>query len=709
MSQSDNSCQPDRDALQEAARAALQAGNFAAAVRAYSDLIAFDPTHAEPYYKRGNAHNALAESHAALADYDRAIALDAGYANAHCNRGTVLERLERWEEALASYDRAIALNPTDFLAHYNRAWVFKQLGRLDQALDDYARAIELNPGYFAAHVNRGYVLQDLQRHEPAVQSFDRAIELNAAYADAHRARGSSLVALGRFADALASFDRAIALEPRDAAAHHGRAFVLFCLKDREGAIAGYDQVVALDPDYRFVAGSRLHARALICDWTDAERDTERLSAALRTRRPVCQPFVAMTLIDSPELQRIAAEVWVREMYPPNPALGPLAPRQRAAKIRLGYFSPDFRTHAVAQLIAELFELHDRSRFEVTGFAFGPDAGNDELRRRLQRGFDRFIDVRSRTDLEVAALARELEIDIAVDLAAFTEESRTNIFAMRAAPIQVNFLGYPGTSGAGYMDYLIADRTLIPEAQRTHYSEKILFMPHSYQINDSQRKIAAESISRAALKLPQVGFVFCCFNNNFKIRAETFASWMRILERVPRSVLWLLEDNALAARNLRAAAQRLQVDPERLVFAPRTSPAQHLARQRCADLFLDCLPYNAHTTASEALWAGLPILTLAGESFAARVAASLLRALEMPELVTATRDEYEALAVRLANQPEELRRLRDQLANKRATAPLFDPVRYARSLEAGFVQMVERHDAGLPPADLVAADRSGGHR
>jgi predicted O-linked N-acetylglucosamine transferase (SPINDLY family) len=695
--------------LQEAARAALQAGNFAAAVRAYSDLIAFDPTHAEPYYKRGNAHNALAESHAALADYDRAIALDAGYANAHCNRGTVLERLERWEEALASYDRAIALNPTDFLAHYNRAWVFKQLGRLDQALDDYARAIELNPGYFAAHVNRGYVLQDLQRHEPAVQSFDRAIELNAAYADAHRARGSSLVALGRFADALASFDRAIALEPRDAAAHHGRAFVLFCLKDREGAIAGYDQVVALDPDYRFVAGSRLHARALICDWTDAERDTERLSAALRTRRPVCQPFVAMTLIDSPELQRIAAEVWVREMYPPNPALGPLAPRQRAAKIRLGYFSPDFRTHAVAQLIAELFELHDRSRFEVTGFAFGPDAGNDELRRRLQRGFDRFIDVRSRTDLEVAALARELEIDIAVDLAAFTEESRTNIFAMRAAPIQVNFLGYPGTSGAGYMDYLIADRTLIPEAQRTHYSEKILFMPHSYQINDSQRKIAAESISRAALKLPQVGFVFCCFNNNFKIRAETFASWMRILERVPRSVLWLLEDNALAARNLRAAAQRLQVDPERLVFAPRTSPAQHLARQRCADLFLDCLPYNAHTTASEALWAGLPILTLAGESFAARVAASLLRALEMPELVTATRDEYEALAVRLANQPEELRRLRDQLANKRATAPLFDPVRYARSLEAGFVQMVERHDAGLPPADLVAADRSGGHR
>ncbi len=702
MSQSDNSCQPTSETLQERARFELQAGHFAAAVHAYTDLIACDPTRAEPYYKRGNAFNALEDWHAALADYDRAIALDAGYANAYCNRGTVLERLKRWEEALLSYGRAIELNPGDFLAHYNRASVHRQLGRYEDALVDYGHAIELNGDYFAAYVNRGYVLQDLRRYEPAVASFDRAIELNSEYAAAHRARGNSLGLLGQFAAAIASFERAIELEPRDAESHHDRGFAQLCLRQLKAAIASFDRVLAIDPDYRFVASWRLHAKALICDWTDAAPELERMSVALRSRRPVCHPFFALSLLDSPELQRLAAEVWVREICPPNAALGAIAPRRRAAKIRVGYFSPDFRTHAVAQLIAELFEIHDRSRFEITGFAFGPEAGNDDLRRRLQRSFDRFIDVRSRSDLEVAALARELEIDIAVDLAVFTEHSRPNIFALRAAPIQVNFLGYPGTSGAPYMDYLVADRVLIPDAHRSHYSEKILFMPHSYQINDSQRKIAPDSHSRAALGLPEDGFVFCCFNNNFKIRPDTFASWMRIIGQVPTSVLWLLEDNPLAARNLREAAARLGVDPERLVFAPRTAPSQHLSRQRCADLFLDCLPYNAHTTASDALWAGLPVLTLAGDSFAARVAASLLRALDLPELVTSTREEYEASAVRLSTHPEILRGLRDKLARNRASAPLFDPARYVKHLEALFTEIHERYLAGLPPADLFAA-------
>ena len=692
----------DWDSLNAVARAALQAGDFEGAVRAYSDVIARNSAHAEAYYKRANALAALGRLEAALGDYDRAIALDAGYAHAYCNRGAVLERLERREEALASHDRAIALNSSDFLAHYNRASVLKSLRRFDEALVDYERAIELNAEYFEAYVNRGCVLQELQRHEAAVASLDRAIELNPRYARAFEARGDSLLLLGRFDAAIASFDRAIALAPEDADAHHGRGFAQFCLKRLEAAIESYDQVIALQPEYRYVAGTRIYCKAQICDWAGEAADTAHIADSLQRRRAVCWPFSALALFDSPQLQRLAAEIWVQDTCPASAALGAIAPRQHGAKIRVGYFSADFRTHPVAALIAELFELHDRSRFEITAFAFGPES-NDEMRLRLQRAFDRFIDVRTRTDAEVALLARELGIDIAVDLTGFTEHSRPKIFALRAAPIQVSFLGYPGTSGAPYMDYIVADRVLIPSAQREHYSEKILYMPNSYQANDSQRRIADEGHARSDWQLPGVGFVFCCFNNNFKIRPATFAIWLRILARVENSVLWLFEENPLAAQNLRKEAANCGVDPARLVFARRTSPAQHLSRQRAADLFLDTLPYNAHTTASDALWAGLPVLTLAGQSFAARVASSLLHAVGLPELVTSTPGEYEALAVRLAGDPELLGNIREKLVRNRADLPLFDTARFAKHVEAGFAQIHERHLAGLPPADILVAE------
>ncbi len=668
-------------------------------MRAYGDVIARNSAHAEAYYKRANALSALGRLEAALEDYDRAIALDAGYAHAYCNRGTVLERLERRDEALASHDRAIALNSGDFLARYNRASVLKSLKRFDEALVDYERAIELNAEYFEAYVNRGCVLQELQRHEAAVASLDRAIELNPRYARAFEARGDSLLFLGRFDAAIASFDRAIALAPEDADAHHGRGFAQFCLKRLEAAIESYDRVIALEPEYRYVAGTRAFSKAQICDWAGDAAEIARIAVALERRRAVCWPFPALALFDSPQLQRLAAEIWVRDTCPPNAALGAIAPRQHGDKIRVGYFSADFRTHPVAALIAELFELHDRSRFEIIAFAFGPES-NDEMRLRLQRAFDRFIDVRTRTDAEVAVLARELEIDIAVDLTGFTEHSRPKIFAFRVASIQVSFLGYPGTSGAPYMDYIVADRVLIPAAQREHYSENVVYMPNSYQANDSRRQIAKEGHTRSDWQLPGEGFVFCCFNNNFKIRPATFAIWLRILARVENSVLWLLEDNPLAAQNLRQEAANGGVDPGRLVFARRTSPAQHLARQRAADLFLDTLPYNAHTTASDALWAGLPVLTLAGQSFAARVASSLLHAVGLPELVTSTPAEYEALAVRLAGDPELLRQMREKLARNHEAPPLFDTARFAKHLEAGFAEMHERHLAGLPAADIL---------
>ena len=369
-------------------------------------------------------------------------------------------------------------------------------------------------------------------------------------------------------------------------------------------------------------------------------------------------------------------------------------RNRSDKIRLGYYSADFHNHATAYLMAELFERHDKNQFELFAFSFGP-AQNDAMRKRLSAAFDQFIDVRNPSDKAIAQLSRQLEIDIAVDLKGYTQNARSGIFAYRAAPIQASYLGYPGTMGTHTIDYLIADKTLIPQASQPYYAEKIVYLPHSYQVNDRQRAIAAITPTRASLGLPDKGFVFCCFNNNFKILPATFDIWMRILKQIENSVLWLFEDNPSAARNLRHEAQTRGVAADRLIFAPRMPLPEHLARHRAADLFLDTLPYNAHTTASDALWAGLPVLTCMGEAFASRVAASLLNAIDLPELITTTAQAYEALAVSLAMNPARLQHIKYKLAHNQLTTPLFNTAIFTRHLENAYTQMIERYHADVP--------------
>jgi predicted O-linked N-acetylglucosamine transferase (SPINDLY family) len=350
-------------------------------------------------------------------------------------------------------------------------------------------------------------------------------------------------------------------------------------------------------------------------------------------------------------------------------------------------------------MAELFELHDKSQFELFGFSFGATQ-NDEMRQRLEKSFDQFIEVGGLSDNEIAQLTRGLNIDIGIDLKGFTQHSRAGIFAYRAAPIQVNYLGYPGTMGAEYIDYLIADKTLIPSPFEQFYSEKVVYLPHSYQANDRKRVISEKQFSRLEMGLPKQGFVYCCFNNNHKILPATFKSWMRILKAVDESVLWLLQDNSWAAENLKKEAQKEGIDEKRLVFAERMSPPEHLARHRQADLFLDTFPYNAHTTASDALWVGLPVITLAGESFASRVAASLLNAIGLPELITNTSEEYEVLAIDLAMNPQKLAIIKRTLADNRLTTPLFDAPRFTKNLEAAYIKMYERYRLGLQPDNIV---------
>jgi predicted O-linked N-acetylglucosamine transferase (SPINDLY family) len=432
----------------------------------------------------------------------------------------------------------------------------------------------------------------------------------------------------------------------------------------------------------------------ICSWLGLAEFLEDLSEKVVANEKVINPFPLLALNDDALLHKKSSEIYVQSRYPLNPVLGPIIKHPQSQKIRVGYFSADFKNHPVAFLIAQLFEMHDRNKFET--HAFSLVGASDEMRGRLAKAFDHFINIQTQSDVQVAQLARSFGIDIAVDLTGLTKDARTGIFAHRAAPIQVNYLGYPGTMGADYIDYIIADKTLISPELQSYYSEKVIYLPYSYQVNDRKRLISDRKFTRQELGLPEHGFIFCCFNNNFKILPATFEGWMRILKAVEGSVLWLFQDNSWAVENLKKEAEKQGISADRLVFAERMPLPEHLARHRQADLFLDTFPYNAHTTASDALWTGLPVLTLIGRSFASRVAASLLNAVGLPELITNTQEEYESLAIELAMNPQKLTDIKLKLDRNRLTTPLFDTPLFTKNLEDAYIKMHERYLEGLPP-------------
>ncbi len=609
-------------------------------------------------------------------------------------QGFALQQQERLEEAAAIYRRVLKNNPRDFDALHMLGLIAARKKNPSLAVELIRKAIEVNPCFAPAHSNLGASLKALQRVDEAVACYERAIALAPDTPEAHSNLGNTLRETRRPIEALACYDLAISLKPNYADAHYNRGNVLNDLRRRQEAAASFTRAFELNPQCEFLPGILIHAYHHVCEWGSFYQNNQFLGMKVQSREKASPPFPACMILDTPALQKLAAEVWMEAKCPPQGGGVLDGPVHRSGRIRLGYFSADFHDHATTYLMAELFELHDRDRFELFAFSFGP-AVQDGMRLRVSQAFDHFIDISHLTDSQAAGLSREMGIDIAVDLKGYTQDSRPGIFAHRGAPVQVNYLGYPGTMGAPYMDYLIADKVLIPEENQVHYAEKIAYLPHSYQVNDTKRQIADTQFTREALGLPADGFVFCCFNNSFKITPQTFDGWMRILQAVPGSVLWLLDDNSQASLNLRKEASVRGVDPQRLVFGGRIPLPEHLARQRLADLFLDTLPCNAHTTASDALWAGLPVLTLMGQSFAGRVAASLLMAMELPELVARSQDDYERKAIGWALNPGSLRDLRQKLQGNRLTTPLYDTPRFVRHIEEAFVQMHACRLAGLP--------------
>jgi len=668
-----------------------------AAAGFFKRALEINPNSGVAHFNLATALSESGDDIASLPHHAQAVKLSPNDQDAWVNYGRSLSNLKRRDGALICYENALDINPNNAVALINQGVLLVDLGRNEEALPSFEKALALSPSHPAVLSNIGNTLRNLQRFEEALSYYGRANELDPDCADTWFGKGDTLSNLKRYDEALTQYDRVIQLEPDNVDAWYKKANILSNLKRYDEAVAHFDQAIRLKPDRDFLCGDRLSAKMAICDWSDAETQFSELENKIKSNNNASTPFTVLTVNDSPSLQGKVGEQYAKN-FTANNSLGAIPKHPLREKIRVGYFSNDFHNHATAFLAVGLFEMHDRNKFEVTAFSFGPEK-KDKMRSRLISAFDKFIDVRNKSDQEIAQLSRELGIDIAVDLQGYQTSLRTGIFAYGTAPIQVNYLAYPGTMGAEYMDYIVADQTLIPLESQQYYSEKVAYLPSTYQPNDRHRAISDRLFTREEFGLPQTGFVFCCFNANYKITPKVFDGWMNILKEVHGSVLWLLEDSPIAIKNLQKEAVTRGVSSDRLIFAKLMNLPEHLARHRMADLFLDTLPYNAHTTASDALWAGLPVLTCIGQSFPSRVAASLLNAIHLPELIAHSQDDYEHLAIELATHPVKLVEIKQKLEYNRLTTPLFDTPLYTKHLEAAYTAMYERYQADLSPAHI----------
>jgi protein O-GlcNAc transferase len=696
---------PGDAALQRRLGNTLQAmGDLEGAAAAYRASLQLEPGSVRGHNNLGQVLLALGDRDGAVVCYQQAIALDGGYAIAHNNLGIVHHDEGAYEAAVRCFEKALSLQPAFAQAHHNCAGSLLRLGRYEAALAHCDEALAVNPGLPEAHCRRGDVLRHLNRLLDAHEAYGRAVQQKPGLAQAWVSLGRIMLMLEQPQEAVRYFELARPLQPElvDSRLEYGMA--LLACKQVEEAIAAHERVAQRAPQHWYLQGVIREARNHACDWRGLAEDRGRISDAVSAGQPATSPFVFLSLCDSLPLQLRCAQIYAAHEASsetePEPSWPAISSGRR--RLKIAYLSADFHSHATAVLMAGVFESHDRDRFETVAVSFGPP-DHSPMRQRLARAFDHFLDVQGMDDAAVARTVRDLGVDIAIDLKGYTTGMRAGILGRRCAPIQVSYLGYPGTLGMRQMDYLIADRIVVPPEHAQHYSEKIIWLPDSYQCNDDSRTVAKETPSRAQAGLPDRGFVFCCFNNNYKITPAVFDIWMRLLREAPGSVLWLLGDNVVATRNLRAEAKARGVEPDRLVFAERIGLEAHLARHRLGDLFLDTLPYNAHTTASDALWAGLPVLTCLGQAFAGRVGASLLNAVGLPELIAASLVEYEARALQLVRDPLRLADLRARLARNRLTQPLFDTGRFCHHLEAAYDILWQRYEGGMAP-DSFAVPR-----
>lgn len=706
-----------------AALAAQEEERYTDAEKLYNAVLKDSPNNALALHNLGTIRFRFGDYKSASDLISQSIAANNNTFEAHSNLGLSLATQKRMNEALVSYKTAISLRPENPEIHNHLAVALMELGQLDAAVESCRTAISLKPDFALAHYNLGVVLQRQSNIGPAITAFKNAITFFENFPEAYCNLGLALMAQGKREEAVEAYQKAVSLRPNFPEALNNLGQPLNELGRLDEAAEAYRLAAHYRPTYADAFVNLAHtlrksgklgeaiqacrkalevvpnnAKARVelislsrqtCDWSNATADNEFLLATARD----LEPFLLLPTPSTLAEQHFCARNWASRL--PRGVPFSHARNRDSPRIRVGYLSCDFHMHATAFLMAELFERHDRSKFEIFGYGYDRDDGSD-IRQRVIHGFDHFSDFYSVSATDAARKINDDHIDILVDLKGYTNATRTEIIVNRPAPIQVNYVGYPGTMGADFIDYVIADPTVAPMEHQPHYTEQIVHLPHCYQPNDTKRLIAETTISRRDCKLPEKGFVFCCFNAAFKIQPSFFAIWMRLLKAVPDSVLWLISAYSEVQPNLRREAQAHGVDPDRLIFASVITLPHHLARHKYADLFLDTLPYGAHTTASDALWAGLPVLTCMGDTFAGRVGSSALRAVGMPELITSSLEEYEARALDLALNPSKLDQIKQKLKQNIATTPMFDTAAYTKHLEAAYTHMWELWTSGRPP-------------
>ncbi len=694
----------DLKALAEQAVRSHQQGDWASAETLYQQILDEDPQLFGPHYYLGLMRMQQGRNDEAANYLQEALRISPDSAGARYSLGIALMALRRADQALAAFDAVMSTGAQDPRLFNHRGVALWNLKRPAEALASFDHALALEPQFAEAWGNRGLALRDLARPAEALASFDQVLASAPQSAAAWNSRGNVLRDMGRFDEAIESYGQAITIHPGYSEALNNRGYTWWSDKQEYApALADLERALELDPDHPYAAGEVLHLKMCVADWSGFEAGKAQLEADVHSGKRSARPFMFQAVSDDPANIQACSRIWARDIYLESPC----APHDRAArknckKIRLGYVSGEFREQATQILMAGLYEAHDRGKFELIALDNGYSDAS-AMRTRLEKSFDKWIDISLLSDEDAAAAIRAEEIDILVNLNGYFGKQRMGVFARRPAPVQVNYLGFPATLGAPYIDYIIADRHVIPEDEQRFYDEKVVTLPGSYQANDNKGRAMARTPSRAEAGLPAKGFVFCNFNNAYKLTPDTFAGWMRILKQVDDSVLWLLDSPAPFADNIRGEAKKHGIAGERIIFAPDRAPPDHLARLSLADLFLDSLPYNAHTTASDALWAGVPLLTRRGNAFAGRVATSLLHAAGLPELVRESQADYEALAVKLATDTQQLKTLRDRLQKNRSTCALFDTSLFRRRIESAYDQMWQGWLAGEAPQAFAVKD------
>jgi len=674
--------------------AQLRLNYTTAAEEAFRKVTELNPKYAAGFNNLGNALKNQGKFSEANEAYKKAIELKPDYPVAYNNMGTTLLDNREFDSAIKAFQKAVNLKPDFPEAHSNIGRTLRSLGKFEEAVEAYRKATRLRPNYPEAYNNMGNALLGKGDVQAAIKSYKKAIELKFDYVDAYYNIGNVLKDQNKFEEAEEVYNKVIKLQPSMYQAHHNKGLCLSGRKKLSEAIESYNIALNFKPDFSLSLAQKLFSNAQICDWSTIREDFSELKK-LGDHKNAFPPFSVLSLEDSPELHKQRSISYAKKEFPLKSDYILEKPVVKHSRIRIGYFSSDFKKHPVAYLIAKVIESHDRRYFEVFGYSLGIPS-RDKMRERLKSGFDHFKDVNSLSDAQIVQIVKKDEIDIAIDLTGYTRNARTEIFSHRLAPIQINYLGYPGTMGADFIDYIIADQNLIPNEFQRFYTEKPIYLPHHYQAQDDGLEIDAEAPTRSSLGLPNQGFVFCAINNTYKITPREFDVWMRLLKKVKGSVLWLLESNKWVKSNLIKEASARGISSKRLIFAQRVPHSKYLAQFRQADLYLDTFNYNAGATASNALWAGVPILTKQGDSYTARMASSLLKSIGLPELVTSSEADYEDLALELAQNPKKLQLLRQKLSTNRTTMPLFNTKLFTKHLENGYQQAYQRYCSGQPP-------------